>query len=408
MTDASKYSRIDTPPGGDVETETIQTPVPLPKARGGDNCNLPLPETVALVLQGGGALGSYQAGVYEAMLAQDIRLDWVAGISIGAINSALIAGNRRADALDKMRAFWEQVTSGSFDLAVNNDHHWLSYNHMWGAAMASTVGVPGFYRPHFFPPQFAWPGSANATSIYDTTPLVETLNKYVDWDRLNDGPVRLSVGAVNIESGNFHYFDTRDERRPVRIDARHIMASGALPPGFAPVEIDGKHYWDGGLVSNTPLAHVLERQTTDMLVFQVDLFPARGDLPQTFADVLSREKDIRYSSRTRAVTDRYLHLRQEHEAIRSVLNKLPSDVCGDPDVQKLRSLIHDNAVNIVHLIYRVQKWESGARDYEFSRATMEQHWQQGVEAIAAVVEQGGILAENILNGDTAAFDLGLA
>lgn len=367
---------------------------------------IPLPETVALVLQGGGALGSYQAGVYEALAAQDIRIDWVAGISIGAINSAIIAGNPSETAWERLREFWEVITSSSPNFVFADTSYWRRLNHNMGAFAAATTGVPGFYRPHIIPPAFAMAGTANAMSVYDTDPLIDTLNAHVDWGLLNDGPMRLSVGAVDIESGNFTYFDTRDPVKPTRIDARHILASGALPPGFPPVEIDGRHYWDGGIVSNTPLAHVLENQTTDMLVFQVDLFPAKGKLPQDFGDVLSREKDIRYSSRTRAVTDRYLTLRREHEAIRSVLSKLPPEVRADEDVERLRALINDNAVNIVHLICEVQEWESGARDFEFSRSAMEQHWGQGIDAVLAVIQQRGLLAKNILDGVTAAFDLG--
>lgn len=376
-----------------------------PEGLDGDRV-LPLPETVALVLQGGGALGSYQAGVYEALAAQDIRIDWVAGISIGAINSAIIAGNPFDTAWERLREFWEKITSGAPNLVFGDTGYWRQMHHRFGAFTAATAGVPGFYRPHMFPPSFAPAGSDNARSIYDTRPLIETLNAHVDWDRLNDGPMRLSVGAVDVESGNFNYFDTRDPEQPTRIDARHILASGALPPGFPPIEIDGKYYWDGGIVSNTPLAHVLENQTTDMLVFQVDLFPARGKLPQDFDDVLSRMKDIRYSSRTRAVTDIYMTLRREHETIRSVLNKLPPEVCADEDVAKLRSMVDENAVNIVHLICQVEEWESGARDFEFSRPTMERHWAQGIDAVLDVVEKRALLARNILDGRTAAFDLG--
>ena len=159
------------------------------------------------------------------------------------------------------------------------------------------------------------------------------------------------------------------------------------------------------MVSNTPLAYVLENQTSDMLAFQVDLFPAKGEVPTKFADVMSREKDIRYSSRTRQVTDYYLKLRKEHAALRNVLSMLPADMCSQPDVQRVRALVTDNAVNIVHLIYKVQKWESGMRDFEFSRATMEVHWQQGIDAVRATMQKGDILAQNILDGKTAAFDL---
>jgi NTE family protein len=366
---------------------------------------VPLPETVALVLQGGGALGSYQAGVFSELVRQNVRIDWVAGISIGAINSAIIAGNEPKLACQRLREFWELVTSGTADFSFGNSDYWNEFNHFAGAAMAATVGVPGFFRPHMVPSSFAWPGTPAAVSMYDTTPMIETLNRFIDWDRLNNGPVRFSVGAVNVESGNFYYFDTRDASGPQTIDARHIMASGALPPGFAPVEINGKHYWDGGLVSNTPLAYVLDNQDSDMLAFQVDLFPARGELPTKFADVLSREKDIRYSSRTRQVTDYYMKLRKEHEALRNVLAMLPREMCSMADVKRVRALVQDNAVNIVHLIYNVQKWESGMRDFEFSRATMDMHWEQGIKAVQAVMKKGDLLAKNILDGKTAAFDL---
>lgn len=366
---------------------------------------VPLPDTVALVLQGGGALGSYQAGVFCELVRQNVRIDWVAGISIGAINSAIIAGNEPEVAVVRLREFWELVTSGTMDFVFGDADYWREMNHFAGAAVAASVGVPGFYRPHMVPPPFAWPGTPAAVSMYDTTPMIETLNRFIDWDRLNNGPVRFSVGAVNVESGNFYYFDTQDPQGAQTIDARHIMASGALPPGFAPVEINGKHYWDGGLVSNTPLAYVLDNQVSDMLAFQVDLFPARGTVPTKFADVMSREKDIRYSSRTRQVTNYYMKLRKEHEALRNVLAMLPPEMAELPDVARVRALVEESAVNIVHLIYNVQNWESGMRDFEFSRSTMNTHWDQGTQAVEAVMRKGDLLARNILDGKTAAFDL---
>jgi NTE family protein len=213
--------------------------------------------------------------------------------------------------------------------------------------------------------------------------------------------VRLSVGAVDVESGNFRYFDTDHER----IDARHIMASGALPPGLPPIEIDGAWWWDGGIVSNTPLSHVLDNQKEDLLVFQVDLFASRGDLPATIVDVYAREKDIRYSSRTRQVTDQLLRLRKEREAIRKVLDKLPGDLKQDEDVARLAALAAEHAVNVVHLIYRKHGWEGGARDFEFSRATMDHHWTEGLAAIAETMRHDSLLARNIVDGKTAAFDL---
>ncbi len=365
---------------------------------------LPLPDKVALLLQGGGALGSFQAGIYERLEALSIGVDWVAGISIGAINAAILAGNPPELRLEHMLRFWEKLSGGMPNFWLPENDHIREAAHLAAAGAVTAFGVPGFFRPHMLPAMFAAQGSAEATSFYDSGPLIETLDALIDWDLLNDGPVRLSVGAVDVESGNFAYFDTRGHH-PTRIDARHIMASGALPPGLPAVEIDGRHYWDGGLVSNTPLSYVLDNQEGDMLVFQVDLFPAEGPLPREITDVYSRMKDIQYSSRTRQVTDEYLRLRREHKAIRAVLNQLPATMCDDPQVKAVRALLDDGAVNIVHLIYRSRAWESGARDFEFSRATMLDHWQQGRDAVDSVMHKGDLIARNILDGTSAAFDL---
>lgn len=370
---------------------------PLRRANG----NLPLPDQVALVLQGGGALGAYQAGVYEALGATHIEIDWIAGISIGAINAAIIAGNPPGRRIERLRAFWEKVTSALPSFPTLPDDHWQEAAHLFSAGMVAATGVPGFFHPRMVPPAFAVPKSEGALSFYDSSPLAATLEELVDWDLLNDGPMRLSVGAVNIESGNFRYFDTKAER----LDVRHIMASGALPPGLPPVEIDGCWWWDGGIVSNTPLSHVLDNQEGDMLVFQVDLFPAHGEAPHTILDVYSREKDIRYSSRTRHVTDQVMRLRKEREAIRKVLAKLPPKMKDDADVRRLAIMSAERAVNVVHLIYRARGWEGGARDFEFSRASMEHHWEEGRAAVAATMHNNALLARNIADCKTAAFDL---
>jgi NTE family protein len=363
---------------------------------------LPLPEEVALVLQGGGALGAYQAGVVEGLEDKGIEIDWVAGISIGAVNAAIICGNPPEERVKKLRAFWEKVTSALPALPLaGGGEQWREWVHMMSAGFVAAQGVPGFFSPRVVPPFMAAPKGDGALSFYDSAPLAATLDLFVDWDLVNDGPVRLSVGAVNVETGNFHYFDTKRER----VDARHIMASGALPPGLPPVEIDGAWWWDGGLVSNTPLSHVLDQQREDLLVFQVDLFPARGELPATIVDVYSREKDIRFSSRTRQVTDQLIRLRKERETIRKVLAKLPPELAEDGDVKKLAALAAEHAVNVVHLIYRKHGWEGGARDFEFSRDSMEHHWREGLAAIAETMRHDALLALNIVSGKTAAFDL---
>ncbi|MBA3897738.1 MAG: patatin-like phospholipase family protein [Sphingomonadaceae bacterium] len=366
------------------------------------NAPIPLPDQVALVLQGGGALGSYQAGVYEALDGAGIEVDRIAGISIGAVNAALIAGNPRERRVAALRAFWDRasVALPSFPIWTNDQlREWL---HEWSAGYVAMAGVPGLFAPRWLPPMLAAPGTPEALSFYDSGALSATLDGLVNWDLLNDGPVRLAVGAVEVESGNFHYFDTARER----LDARHIMASGALPPGLPPVEIDGKLWWDGGLVSNTPLSYVLDTQDAEMLVFQVDLFAAASGRPKTIMDVMAREKEIRFSSRTRQVSDQLLKLRRERETIRKVLAKLPDAMHDDPDVAALTTLAQEYPVNVVQLIYRANAWEGGARDYEFSARTMAEHWAAGSEAVAATIDKSALVARNILDGRTAAFDLG--
>lgn len=370
---------------------------------------LPLPGEVALVLQGGGALGSFQAGVIESLAQLSIEIDWVAGISIGAVNAAIIAGNPAEAWVEKLTRFWETVSGSLPAFALPEEGVLRESAHLGAAAMVAMWGVPGFFHPNLLPSWLAPAGSPQALSYYDTAPLRQTLDELVDWDRVNHGPMRFSVGAVDVESGNFAYFDNRDPHWKGRIDARHVMASGALPPGLPPVEIDGRFYWDGGLVSNTPLAHVLDHHSGDLLVFQVDLFPAEGPMPQGMTGAWSRQKDIQYSSRTRQVTDQYLRERREHKAIRELLDSLPAEIAHSPAAKELAGMVEEGAVNIVHLIYRTHAWESGARDFEFSRGTMLDHWTQGRAAVAAVIAKGNeLIASNINEGRTATFDLSLS
>lgn len=362
---------------------------------------LPLPDCVALVLQGGGALGSYQAGVIEGLASSGIRIDWVAGISIGAVNAAIFAGNPPERRVERLGAFWDTVTAAlpSFPIYPNDQvREWV---HEWSAGFVMATGVPGFFSPRLVTPMFAAPGTPAAMSFYDSSPLKATLDALVDWDLLNTGPVRLSVGAVDVESGNFRYFDTTD----TRIDARHIMASGALPPGLPPIEIDGRLWWDGGLVSNTPLTHVLDHQRGSLLAFQIDLFAAATERPRTLMDVLAREKEIRFSSRTRQVSDQVMRIRKDRELARKVLDKLPASMADDPDVIALAARATEDPVNLVHLIYRANAWEGGSRDFEFSARTMREHWEAGQQAVAETMANAELVAENIETGKSASFDL---
>jgi NTE family protein len=328
-----------------------------------------------LVLQGGGALGSYQAGVVEALQAAEVEPHWVAGISIGAINAALIAGNPPERRLERLHAFWEQATSGPFFSPFSGLDQVRSLVNQWSAATVATLGAPGFFQPRV-PGPLLWPsGGPEAISYYDTSPLRGTLERLVDFDRINEGPVRLSMGAVNVRTGNSVVFDSARQR----IGPEHVMASGALPPGFAPVWIEGEAYWDGGLVSNTPIQFVLdEDKTDDLLIFQVDLFNAQGPLPANLLEVDEREKDIRYSSRTRLNTDANLRLHRMKASLRALLDSLPDDLATGCDLQLLREAAKENAVTVVQLIYRKQPYEGGSKDFEFSRQTMLEHWAAGV------------------------------
>ncbi|APW42987.1 DUF3734 domain-containing protein [Rhodoferax saidenbachensis] len=326
-----------------------------------------------LVLQGGGALGSYQAGVFEALSKVYREPTWMAGISIGAINCALIAGNPPHQRVARLREFWELVSSSQAAPSLASAPLRELLNEA-SASQAMLFGVPGFYAPRFPPAPLQPRGTLEAISYYDTAPLRKTLERLVDFDRINAGPMRLSVGAVNVRSGNFEYFDSSKQR----IDVRHIMASGALPPGFAPVEIDGEHYWDGGLVSNTPLQYVLDQPGDQQrTVFQVDLFAAAGALPATLAEVTEREKDIRFSSRTRLNTTMELDRQVIAQAAQRLLAKLPPELRRDPDARALARLRCEGGVDVVHLIYRSKHYESQSKDYEFSRLSMEEHWDSG-------------------------------
>jgi len=336
-----------------------------------------------LVLQGGGALGSYQAGAFQALCDAGFEPEWVAGISIGAINAAIIAGNDRKTRIDRLKEFWEMVSKPvSWNPVLKGDRNRSLFNET-SAAIVATFGVPGFFTPRI-PPAPLWPqGSPQAVSYYDTTPLKKTLERLVDFDRINDLKCRLSVGAVGITSGNFRYFDNVEFKRQGKlIGPEHIMASGALPPGFPAVLIDGEYYWDGGIASNTPLDYVLDAETgRDLLIFQVDLFSARGLLPETLLEAAEREKDIRYSSRTRMNTDKNRQIYNARKAVLDLISKLPSDLKHDPSVEYLRKVAKENTVTVVHLIYKSKNYETNSKDYDFSHVGMVEHWNAGVRDV---------------------------
>jgi NTE family protein len=332
-----------------------------------------------MVLQGGGALGSYQAGVYQALCHHDFEPEWIAGISIGAVNAAIIAGNPPEKRVERLKEFWDMVSAPVpwRPIALGDGGRTL-FNEA-SAALIATFGVPGFFRPRF-PPAPLWPqGTPQSQSYYDTAPLRATLERLVDFDRINDLKTRLSVGAVSVTSGNFKYFDNFEFRKlGKKIGPEHVMASGALPPGFPSIEIDGEHFWDGGIASNTPLDYVLDAEIdNDLLIFQVDLFSARGPLPVSMLEAAEREKDIRFSSRTRMNTDKNKQVHNARKALRELMGKLPDYLRNDPSVEILSRAAKENTVTVVHLIYRSKNYESNSKDYDFSHIGMVEHWGAG-------------------------------
>ena len=346
---------------------------------------------IALVLQGGGALGSYQAGVYEGLAKEGIHPNWVAGISIGALNCAIIAGNAPKDRVQRLHDFWQTICSPAVLSAPLLEGHkglfgqtpsaageaMAQWGHDWFrsmAAMSALVnGQEGFFKPRLMAPGS---GGPDTTSFYDTQPLIATLERFADFDRINSGETRVSLGATNVASGNFVYFDSKH----TELTPKHFIASGSLPPGFPATEIDGEFYWDGGCVSNTPLEYVLgDSPRLDTLVFQVDLWRSMGALPSNILQVNERLKDIQYSSRTRTVTNAVHMMQRMRKVFFDTLERIPETVRKqDPWFDQMAHHMMGARYNVIHLIYQNKQSEGHYKDFQFSAETMQMHWQTGL------------------------------
>ncbi|MFA5662608.1 DUF3734 domain-containing protein [Castellaniella sp.] len=351
-------------------------------------------ETRALVLQGGGALGAYQAGVYQGLAEAGITLTALAGISIGALNVALIAGNPPERQAERLLEFWNTICQPNIgplgnpvllaSLYQTNDiaRQFLGTLH---AGSALLVGQQGFFQPRLPVPLPFEAEDPASVGYYDTRPLKATLESLCDFDRINDSGLHVSVGAVNVRSGNFVCFDNRS----TRLRPEHFMASGALPPGFPAIEIEGEYYWDGGLVSNTPLSWILERnQKADTLVFQVDLWSAQGQVPRNLGEVNDRIQDIRYSSRTRWVTDEVHRHRKVQRVLRRLLDQLPEEERdNNPLCREATKLACSKRSNIIHLIYRDKPYEQHFRDFQFGPNIMREHWNSGLQDIRSTLSR---------------------
>jgi NTE family protein len=349
----------------------------------------------ALVLQGGGALGSYQAGVYEGLAEAGLVPNWLAGISIGSLNAAVIAGNPPERRVAQLRDFWEFIcrqpwwptmppAAAAAAPVGSLPDAWRAVVDSMEATRALLEGQNGFFVPR--PWYSLGPGAEgpHTASFYDTRPLRATLERFADFDRINQaGEMRVSVGAVNVRTGNFLYFDnTQRSLRP-----EHFMASGALPPGFPAVEVDGEFYWDGGLVSNTPLQYVLSSQPrTDALIFQIDLWSAVGELPKDLLQVAVRQKDIQYSSRTRMVTDTMHEEQHYRRLLHEALELVPESKRKTEWFGRAQELACSARRNVIHLIYRDKPYESYAKDYQFGRLTMSEHWSTGLSDMRATLQ----------------------
>lgn len=344
-------------------------------------------DQLALVLQGGGALGSYQAGVYEALAKNNIEPDWIAGISIGALNTAIIAGNPPEKRVSQLIGFWETICSSphaSFSFDMFNPFAFLLDNHTrkvisgFEANKTMMNGQKGFFVPKFMnlvPLSKFHKSTPDKLSYYDTSKLKETLLKFADFDLINNGSIRVSLGVVNVKSGEFSYFDnTKETLKP-----EHFMASGALPPAFPAVEIDGQFYWDGGIVNNTPILKIIEENThKNTFVLQVDLWNPEGKLPETFDDITERTKDIQFSSRSKIVKDSIVAKEEQSQMLKELLAHIPEEIRNNnPWCQKATEITKKGLLKIVQLIYQDKEYEGSSKDYEFSQMTMKEHWRSG-------------------------------
>ena len=362
-------------------------------------------QRVAFLLQGGGALGSYQAGVLEGLTEAGIYPSWIAGISIGALNSAIIAGNAPEDRVEKLREFWTTIcrppstvaglmtsamemfapgTTGMMDIAKT------ATEKMFGsmAAMHAVLeGQQGFFTPRPFAPGM---GSPAETSFYETNAIISTLERLADFDRINNSDLmRVSVGATNVRTGNFEYFDNTE----IALTPQHFLASGALPPGFPAVEIDGEFYWDGGCVSNTPLHYIMSSKPhQDTLIFQVDLWSSSGTPPKNLFQVMDRMKDIQYSSKTRLVTTVFEEFHNIRKKMQDMIDRIPAAVRKkDPYFDQIYKELNGARSNCIQLIYKNKASEGHYKDVEFSHETMRDHWTSGLKDVRDTLEDPSCL-----------------
>ncbi len=347
-----------------------------------------LPGQVVLVLQGGGALGAYQVGVYQALHEAGIEPEWVIGTSIGAINGALIAGNQPADRLDRLQDFWnliEQRAPLSFSALPGLYLDWLGSGSLLSNLGTVTRGIPSFFEPNLAALRGARASvGVEEASYYTTAPLRETLGELVDFDCLQSHQTRLTVGAVNACSGKMRYFDSRDET----LSADHIMASGALPPAFPAVRIDGEPYWDGGIYSNTPIEAVLDdKPRRNSLIFAVNMWHQDGPEPESIWQVMNRQKDIQFASRADSHIARQKQIHRLRHIIQELTDELPAARRASAKVKALAAWGCRTTMHVAHLIAPRLDGEDNTKDIDFSPAGVTARREAGYADTLRMIER---------------------
>jgi NTE family protein len=332
---------------------------------------------IACSFQGGGALGAYQLGLLRALDEAGYYPDWFVGTSIGAINAAIAAGNPPQVRVEKMQQFWDTISTPQIfpTLIAFDDPLNRKIDHLLSSQTSLFLGQPGFFRPRFPPPELGWHDSADSLSYYDTSPLRGTLEQFVDFDRINNkNTTRLSLGAVEVSSGQIEYFDSEKQK----ISPEHIMASAALPPGFPAVEVEGKLYWDGGISSNSPATYVLShRCPKDLLCFAIHLFDSYGLNPTNLDEILQRKKDIEFSSRMAKVIQLYQEIYALKNSIHLLAKHIPKEQRLIPEVKLSISKGKDSSIALVRFLYETDRTELSSKDYEFSKKTIAERIAHG-------------------------------
>lgn len=338
---------------------------------------------IAFVLQGGGALGAYQAGACQSLIENKVEPDWMIGISIGALNTAIVAGNKPENRISALENFWKTISTE--DSLIEHIQHFNPFMTDSVRKMLSGIdtqktlikGQYGFFKPRnnlFSLMRSSSKQNMEDLSLYDTTALKETLLKYVNFDLVNQGNIRVSLGVVKVETGEFMYFDNRKEV----LTPEHFMASGALPPGFPAIKIDNEYYWDGGIANNSAINKLTEESLKEnWTAYQIDLWRNEHVLPTNLDEINQRIRDIQFASNNKEV-DIYLKEREKQKKdLKKLLDFVPENMRNTEYYQHINSMVNEGEINIKRIIYQGMNHETKERPYQFGITTIKEHWNNG-------------------------------